>query len=153
MSKEILAAAKYRVLEKSLVGNILVGPGSGMGNRPDILEIGAGTEVAYEGFPGGNLAPLNEAAEQAFELATQADKARLAALAVHAQIGAPQVNITADVAAQIAKAAQEAYAQGVADAKAALALQAEQTPAEQAEQTPAEQAEQTPAAVESPLVG
>jgi hypothetical protein len=55
--------AKYRVKEKSFIGNVL-------------LE--AGAEIDYDGIPSANLEPLDGAAKKAQAGATNADREALA---------------------------------------------------------------------------
>jgi hypothetical protein len=55
--------AKYRVKEKSFIGNILVE---------------AGTEIEFDGAPSGNLEPIDAPAKKAVTGAKNADKESLA---------------------------------------------------------------------------
>ncbi len=55
--------AKYRVKEKSFIGNVLVE---------------AGTEIEFEGVPSGNLEPLDGAGKKAVSCAKDADRESLA---------------------------------------------------------------------------
>jgi hypothetical protein len=63
--------AQYRVKELSLIGNELVSEGT---------VIGAGTKHGFDGLPGGNLEPLNAAAEAKFAEAKKATDAASAIL-------------------------------------------------------------------------
>ncbi len=55
--------AKYRVKEKSFIGNVLVD---------------AGTEIEFDGTPSGNLEPVDATAKKAVTGAKNADKESLA---------------------------------------------------------------------------
>lgn len=66
MEKDAVKQPKYRVLELSLIGQALVQPGAEIDN--------------YDGLPGGNLLPLNDAAKAKFAEVEALEPARVAAM-------------------------------------------------------------------------
>jgi hypothetical protein len=63
---KVETGAQYKVKELSLIGNETL---------PEGTVIGAGTKYPFDGLPGGNLEPLNDAAEAKFEEAKAASAA------------------------------------------------------------------------------
>ena len=132
-AQAVLMAARYRIKETSLIGNEVLQPLDKAGNP---TEIGAGTSYAFDGYPGGNLEPLNDEAHQAFELAAVADSARLAKLnaAYGDKTGIPDPAV---FAAAVQAAVREEMAKAKAETDAVIAeLRAQFGKATEAERAP-----------------
>jgi hypothetical protein len=97
--------AQYRVKELSLIGNELVNEGT---------IIGAGTKHGFDGLPGGNLEPLNAAAEAKFVEAKKAAE-KASAILESAYGGQTGKTDPAALSAMIVTAVQAANASLVAE--------------------------------------